>query len=484
MTSVLLIEPFYTGSHRQLMDVLQSEIPGSALVTMSGKKWPWRARTAALHLSQNIPRQHSFRTVFASSVLNMAELIALRPDLASTHKVLYFHENQLTYPVQVHKQRPERDFQFGYNQILSALVSDVVVFNSSYNMETFLGNINSFLKQMQEYRPKHLADQIRDKCRVLHFPIMFPDRDGAVNEKSNVEKGRTKDFCLNSCPVKSNHFESIMSSAEHEEQTCNNNKQSNEGVISDSLSMPCTCIQSDSASKDCMKPRSGLAEHSQPKQEHGSTEEKVLHEMENNFCVNTDTLGTSVELHDDRYSSSAKKMKVEHQFLHIVWPHRWEHDKNPEAFFRVMYQLRDAGCQFRLSVLGEQYTDVPVIFEEANAALKNHIEHWGYQACKEDYYNVLREADVVVSTANHEFFGVAVLEAVHLGCFPLVPNRLVYPELFTKTHLYNTDNQLFKELRNFCNNPHVLRHKQTQLNTEQYSWDVLKSRYLDLFHIT
>ncbi len=35
-----------------------------------------------------------------------------------TRKILYFHENQLIYPVQ---QSKERDFQYGYNQVLSAL---------------------------------------------------------------------------------------------------------------------------------------------------------------------------------------------------------------------------------------------------------------------------------------------------------------------------------------------------------------------------
>lgn len=46
----------------------------------------------------------------------MCELVALRPDLARLKKVLYFHENQLAYPVQ---KDQERDFQYGYNQILS-----------------------------------------------------------------------------------------------------------------------------------------------------------------------------------------------------------------------------------------------------------------------------------------------------------------------------------------------------------------------------
>lgn len=56
------------------------------------------------------------RVLFCSSVLNLCELVALRPDLAPLKKVLYFHENQLAYPVQ---KDQERDFQYGYNQILS-----------------------------------------------------------------------------------------------------------------------------------------------------------------------------------------------------------------------------------------------------------------------------------------------------------------------------------------------------------------------------
>lgn len=56
------------------------------------------------------------RVLFSSSVLNLCELVALRPDLARLKKVLYFHENQLVYPV---RKDQERDFQYGYNQVLS-----------------------------------------------------------------------------------------------------------------------------------------------------------------------------------------------------------------------------------------------------------------------------------------------------------------------------------------------------------------------------
>lgn len=57
---------------------------------------------------------------------------------------------------------------------------------------------------------------------------------------------------------------------------------------------------------------------------------------------------------------------------------------------------------------------------------------------KDDYYQLLSESSCVVSFALQENFGFGILEAVTLGCVPVVPNRLVYPEFFSKDYLYDT----------------------------------------------
>ena len=41
-----------------------------------------------------------------------------------------------------------------------------------------------------------------------------------------------------------------------------------------------------------------------------------------------------------------------------------------------------------------------------------------------------------MSPAVHEFQGLAVLEAVQLGCIPVLPNRLVYPQIFGLGYVY------------------------------------------------
>ena len=50
----------------------------------------------------------------------------------------------------------------------------------------------------------------------------------------------------------------------------------------------------------------------------------------------------------------------------------------------------------------------------------------------------MAKSKVVVSYALQENFGFGVNEAVSLGCVPVLPNRLVYPEIYPKEYLFNT----------------------------------------------
>lgn len=89
------------------------------LFTLPAKKWHWRARTSAIYFAQTIPQNHQYEILFTTSVLNLSELIGMRTDLAKCKKIVYFHENQLIYPV---REIKERDCQYGLNEIMTRWV--------------------------------------------------------------------------------------------------------------------------------------------------------------------------------------------------------------------------------------------------------------------------------------------------------------------------------------------------------------------------
>ena len=110
----------------------------------------------------------------------------------------------------------------------------------------------------------------------------------------------------------------------------------------------------------------------------------------------------------------------------ILWNHRWDHDKNPQAFFAALRSVAD--LDWRLAVVGENTRSDPQEFAEARAEFADRIVEWGH-VDRLRYEALLSSTDVVCSTAVHEYFGVAMVEAMTAGAVPLLPNRLSYPEV-------------------------------------------------------
>ncbi|PAA79010.1 hypothetical protein BOX15_Mlig033231g2, partial [Macrostomum lignano] len=416
---VLIIEPFYGGSHRQLIDYLTGEIlpPGCwHLVAMTAKKWHWRARCSALHVAQQVAeaaKDKQFSHLFCSSVLSLAELVGLCPCLAATKKLVYFHENQLVYPVR--KMRGERDFQYGYNQILTALAADLVLFNSRHNMDTFLHGIDSFLNAMPDYRTRGLGAGIAAKSQILYLPIvpLASLADGQLEPKRSRISAQKQDL-------------------------------------------------------DTQKQRS-IQQQQQPQ------------DLEALQQPPSDT-----ELYPSFLQSPSNQLDNR---LLILWPHRWEHDKNPDSFFTAIFALADSGeTNFALCILGQSFAGPPPpAFEAAKKRLpSDQIAHWGYLENRQAYLACLSACHVVVSTAEHEFFGLAMLEATSAGCYPLAPRRLAYPELFPSDCLYNTDTQLVKRLRWLCRGgPGLARRLRAegdfQTRLDRLKPEALRDSYAQLF---
>ena len=80
------------------------------MITLPDKKWHWRARCSSLQFEDKLPNAEDVSVLLVSSVFPLAEFIGTHVEYATKRKVIYFHENQLVYPVQETK---ERDFQYG-----------------------------------------------------------------------------------------------------------------------------------------------------------------------------------------------------------------------------------------------------------------------------------------------------------------------------------------------------------------------------------
>lgn len=113
----------------------------------------------------------------------------------------------------------------------------------------------------------------------------------------------------------------------------------------------------------------------------------------------------------------------------IVWNHRWEADKGPERLAAVVAELIRRKTVFRMHLLGGDPSGPHPEVQRAAEMLRAHgsLGHYGQLPERDDYLACLTGARIVLSTTRHEFQGLAVQEAMALGCLPVVPDRLAYP---------------------------------------------------------
>ncbi|NOZ21165.1 MAG: DUF3524 domain-containing protein [Planctomycetes bacterium] len=357
---IVAIEPYYGGSHKAFLDGLARHSRHDfAILSLPARKWKWRMRGAALTFAEMLDRHDGpMDLLFCSDYLSLADLVGLRPRrLASVPKAVYFHENQLTYPVQ---DESERDYHFAFTNITACLAADAVFFNSDFHRSSFIEAVGGFLHKMPDHRPEAAAREIEGKARTLPLGVDF-------------------------------------------------------GVFDECQATP----------------RSG----------------------------------------DDP--------------AFLLWNHRWEYDKNPEDFFAVLFDLAESGLRFDLAVVGERFRTYPAVFDTARERLRDHIIQFGFLPSKADYARLLHEADIVVSTAIHEFFGISVVEAIYCGCFPLLPHRLSYPELLPperhERHLYHSLTDLRRGLDHAVRHIDSTRATKVSETAARFRWEEMCGRYDEAF---
>jgi glycosyltransferase involved in cell wall biosynthesis len=166
----------------------------------------------------------------------------------------------------------------------------------------------------------------------------------------------------------------------------------------------------------------------------------------------------------------------------VLWNHRWDHDKAPEVFFRALRRLDHDGVEFRLALAGANVRSDPREFVEAEERFVDRLVHVGHLD-RERYLMLLVRSSVVASTAVHEFFGIAMVEAMAAGLVPLLPRALSYPELvpeeFHDAVLYDSYGDLVRRLRETLVDLAAARNDIDGLRKSmlRFDWSELSPRY-------
>ena len=381
MAKVWALEPYYGGSHQQFLDGLARHSGHDfTLLTLPGRHWKWRMHGGALEIAAQaeelVGRGADLPDVFfASDMLDLPVFLATagRGDTAGLGRggagaalaripvIVYFHENQLTYPL---PPGVERDLGYGFKNLTTALAAKTVLFNSEYHRREFLAAAGELMACMPDAVPAWAVDEVAAKSAVL--PLGCDLR--ALDQARARGMERAADGCWGD-------------------------------------------------------PAAGPL---------------------------------------------------------IVWNQRWEYDKAPDELFRGLAALRERGVPFRLAVVGSGAAVPSEEFAAAKATLSDRVVQWGRLEDRADYAALLWAADVVVSTAIHEFFGMSILEAIYCGCRPVLPRRLSYPELIpAEAHedvLYG-EGELVDALTRALATPHSWSEDWQRTWAARFDWGSLKTRY-------
>lgn len=166
--NILLIEPYFTGSHRAwALGYAACSRHEVRLVTHPGRWWKWRMRGSALTLARSLAELDGWQPdlIVVSDMIDLAQFRSFaRPFVGEVPTVLYFHESQLIYPT---ADGNEPDLSYALTNWLSACAADRVLFNSGYHLDVFFRTLPRLLRNFPDLTHEHLIEEVASRSEVL-----------------------------------------------------------------------------------------------------------------------------------------------------------------------------------------------------------------------------------------------------------------------------------------------------------------------------
>ena len=172
---ILFVEPFHGGSHRAFLDGLVRHSRHDVVTsTLPGGEWRARMRRGAQELAARIDEVvGTFDILIASDMLDLPVFLALtRARFERTPVMVYFHENQFTYP---RIRGTKLNSWFGAINYLSARAADHVAFNSAYHRDDFHGALRTLAGEPNNWLVPGAIDEIAAKSLVLPVGVELAD---------------------------------------------------------------------------------------------------------------------------------------------------------------------------------------------------------------------------------------------------------------------------------------------------------------------
>lgn len=154
--NILILEPYFTGSHAAWAEGYKRYSQHHVkILSLNGQFWKWRMHGGAVTLARKFLAQNfSSDLLLASDMLDITTFLALtRHRTSATPVAMHFHENQLRYPWSSHDRDviKKRDRHYGFINYFSALAADAVFFNSKFHRDSFLEELQRFLKHFPDH---------------------------------------------------------------------------------------------------------------------------------------------------------------------------------------------------------------------------------------------------------------------------------------------------------------------------------------------
>ncbi|SDJ55968.1 tRNA-queuosine alpha-mannosyltransferase domain-containing protein [Microbulbifer yueqingensis] len=161
--------------------------------------------------------------------------------------------------------------------------------------------------------------------------------------------------------------------------------------------------------------------------------------------------------------------------LEISWAARWEYDKGGARLLDILRGLEEDGVEYRLNLLGESFRNTPEEFSIIQHDFAHRLGRIGFLPERSQYLDTLRRSHVFLSTAHHEFQGLAVLEACALGCTPLVPDEQAYPDFYPAGVRYGSNGAAVEKIRRLASGQDL----PAPQDVSGYAWRELGPVYRD-----